>query len=865
VRRTRPPLAVEGLESRRLLTVTITEFPVPTANSFPLGITTGPDGNLWFTEQFVGKVGMINPTTHAIAEFLSPTVASQPTAITAGPDGNLWFTDQGGLSGGLIGMINPTTHAIAEFLTPASRSLPGGITTGPDGNLWFIENGANQVGMINPTTHAIAEFPIPTANSDPFGITTGSDGNLWFTEGAASANKIGMINPTTHAFAEFPVPTANSTPIDITTGPDGNLWFTESTGNKIGTMNPRTHAITEFTIPTANSVPVGITTGPDGNLWFTENAGDKIGLINPTTHAFAEFPVPNTSPTGGSLNLDLGITTGPDHNIWFPVPAASAIAQAVISAPSTVTVTGIPIAQVENAPFSGPVATFTPFFGSVAPAYSATIDWGDGTAPTAGTVTPGTNGQFVVNGTHTYTEEGHYPVKITVSFFNGSTTQVVGTGTTTATISEDFVVTNTNDSGPGSLRDLIDDLNGDGFGGTIVFHIPGPGPHVIHLLSPLSPVYEPVIIDGSTEPGFAGRPLVVLDGSAVPSGDGLDLYAAGSGVESLAIGGFRGGVGVVLQGPGVRFVESCYIGTDPTGTLPAPNYQGVLILGSSGNIVVANVISGNLSVGVQVFDNLNVTDPGQVWALPPAHASGNQIIDNFIGTDASGTLPLPNQQGVYINDAAGNLVSGNVVAANRSIGVQVLGEAATGNVVMNNWIGTDMTATRPLGNGLGVFVYAAPGNAVAANVLGFNPQGGVVVRPLSDGPEVQSVTFTRDAAGNLTGASILFTTYLDRARAQNPANYRVALLGANLAFLGTVPLGAPVYNAIQRSAFVPFARPVPAGTTIQLRVSGRGAGAITDRVGNPLAGISSPRIPGGSDFVATYRNGIASGGAAPRA
>jgi parallel beta-helix repeat protein len=312
-------------------------------------------------------------------------------------------------------------------------------------------------------------------------------------------------------------------------------------------------------------------------------------------------------------------------------------------------------------------------------------------------------------------------------------------------------------------------------------------------------------------------------------------------------------------------VESCFIGTDPSGALAAPNYQGVLILGSSGNILAGNVISGNLSVGVQVFDNLNVTDPGQVWALPPAHASGNQIFGNVIGTDASGTLPLGNQQGVYINDAAGNVVTGNVIAGNRTIGVQVLGEAATGNVVANNVVGTDLSGTRPLGNGVGVFVYAAPGNVVAGNVFAFNPQGNVVVRPLAAGPEVEHVAFTRDAAGNLTGAAIQFTTYLDLARAQNPANYRVALLGANLQFLGTVPLGAPGYSAIQRAVFVPFARPVPASAQIQLRISGRGLGAVTDRVGNPLAGITSPPVPGGSNFVAIYRNGIESRSTAPRA
>ena len=70
----------------------ITEFPLPTADSSPAGITTGPDGNLWFTE-WTNQIGMINPTTDAITEFPIPTAQSGPAAITTGPDGNLWFTE----------------------------------------------------------------------------------------------------------------------------------------------------------------------------------------------------------------------------------------------------------------------------------------------------------------------------------------------------------------------------------------------------------------------------------------------------------------------------------------------------------------------------------------------------------------------------------------------------------------------------------------------------------------------------------------------------------------------------------------------------------------------------------------------------
>jgi streptogramin lyase len=72
----------------------IMEFPIPTLNSNPDGITAGPDGALWFTETDGNKIGRIT-TSGVITEFPIPTSDSQPSSITVGPDGALWFTEFG--------------------------------------------------------------------------------------------------------------------------------------------------------------------------------------------------------------------------------------------------------------------------------------------------------------------------------------------------------------------------------------------------------------------------------------------------------------------------------------------------------------------------------------------------------------------------------------------------------------------------------------------------------------------------------------------------------------------------------------------------------------------------------------------------
>src|SRR5438128_2059168 len=72
--------------------VTFNEYPLPTGNSQPYGITGGPDGSLWFTEQLGNKIGRIT-TAGVITEFPIPTSGAYPGDIAAGPDGNLWFTE----------------------------------------------------------------------------------------------------------------------------------------------------------------------------------------------------------------------------------------------------------------------------------------------------------------------------------------------------------------------------------------------------------------------------------------------------------------------------------------------------------------------------------------------------------------------------------------------------------------------------------------------------------------------------------------------------------------------------------------------------------------------------------------------------
>jgi streptogramin lyase len=298
--------------------VIITEFPIPTPASAPVGITAGPDGNLWFTETSVDAIGRITPAGVVMEFSVGITPGSMPYEITAGPDGNLWFTES---NANQIGRITPA-GVVKEFPLPTGTT-PIGITAGPDGNLWFAEE-SGAIGRITTAGVVTAEFSAGiTPGSEPYGITAGPDGNLWFTE--LNAFNIGRIT-TTGTVTEFPYGSIGSdTAVSIAAGPDGNLWFTEFLGDKIGQITP-TGTVIEFTAGISpGSFPYGITAGPDGNLWFAEFGGSRIAQIT-LAGAIKEFSA-GISP--GSSPAD--ITTGPDGNLWFTENTGNRIGRATLS------------------------------------------------------------------------------------------------------------------------------------------------------------------------------------------------------------------------------------------------------------------------------------------------------------------------------------------------------------------------------------------------------------------------------------------------------------------------------------------------------------------------------------------------------
>ncbi len=147
----------------------------------------------------------------------------------------------------------------------------------------------------------------------------------------------------------------------------------------------------------------------------------------------------------------------------------------------------------------------------------------------------------------------------------------------TIALPDTFTVTNTIDGGSGSLRQAINDANGHVGLDMIVFSIPGGGVHTITPALPQLPsITSPVVIDGSTQPGFAGLPLIEISGATISNnGNGLVIDTGGSGstIRSLVIN--HGWSAAILLLTNNCVIDGCFLGTDPTGTIAFGNTQGI--------------------------------------------------------------------------------------------------------------------------------------------------------------------------------------------------------------------------------------------------------------------------------------------------
>jgi titin len=331
-----------------------------------------------------------------------------------------------------------------------------------------------------------------------------------------------------------------------------------------------------------------------------------------------------------------------------------------------------------------------------------------------------------------------------------------------------YVVTTTANSGAGSFFAALESANTNPGLDTITFNVSGTPPFTITPIDALPAVTDPVVIDGTTQPGYAGKPLVQLNGTN-SSAVGLRLLVGASTVRGLAINNFSAGALKLRSASNV--IQGCFIGTDVTGTNALGNGLG------SANPGIWVLSGGNL-IGGTSPGNRNVI-AGNYYGIYLQSAGTNLIQGNLIGVGASGTTGLGNvMEGIVINPGSGNLIGGptaaarNLISGNGDSGIYF--ENACSNLVQGNWIGPDASGSNALANVTdGITLVAANDNLITSNLVSGNAQAGI---------------FLLNAAGNLVAGNWIGTDTSGQAALSND-NSGVEISGAGGNLVGNTNPG----------------------------------------------------------------------------
>jgi len=364
-----------------------------------------------------------------------------------------------------------------------------------------------------------------------------------------------------------------------------------------------------------------------------------------------------------------------------------------------------------------------------------------------------------------------------------------------------YIVTNTNDTGAGSLRQAIADANAHLGLDSIDFNVPTTDRVLINVLTPLM-ITSPLLLDGATQALGKPEPPVILDrfggmgdiltlnsgadGSEVRNleirgANGPDVAAlriagaTGVKVAGNVIGGNPGQVGLneiglvvstsnnqiggftkeernIIGGNSVgllidsgafeNVIAGNYFGVDATGTGRLTNFSAGIVIQNGEN----NVIGGTTDTARNVIDS----SPAGIIFFKPSRA--NRIERNYIGTTPEGLAhpDLRNTQGIVLGGVGDNLVARNLISNN---GTGIVVAEGFGQIIQNNLIGVDPDAMRAVPNGTGISV-ANVTDVAELRIGGSFGEGNRICGNTDDGIFVNSTSVIH-IEGNIIGVNAI--------------------------------------------------------------------------------------------------------------
>jgi virginiamycin B lyase len=326
----------------------ITEFKIPTACTQPLGITTDPSGNVWFTESNTGNIGKFDPSTRNFTEYSNALWQKNEKAMMWGigyaSDGNLWYTDSGH---NLIWKFSPTDKKYASFnyvVTPGEKeSFPQMLITNGKEILVNDFVGKKLTSFnLDKVSSSIDYTTIPSPGNYNFtsAMAFDSSGKIWYTVWIyQKGGNLVRYDPQTGNKTEYNLPPGIFAPNGISVDKDGKLWLTDTASSLFFNFDPQTQHFTKFITPSPPQSTYGNSSGliktpisrlywnhfdDKGRIWFNEQVGNSIGFFDPMKNSLIEYLVPSKNSNWADCGplTDCGVAqildfTVDNDKVWF--------------------------------------------------------------------------------------------------------------------------------------------------------------------------------------------------------------------------------------------------------------------------------------------------------------------------------------------------------------------------------------------------------------------------------------------------------------------------------------------------------------------------------------------------------------------
>ena len=218
--------------------------------------------------------------------------------VAPAPDGTVWYSNQWS---GSVGNLDPKTGE-SKIYPLGRRSSPHGILMGPDGNLWILDGGQNAVIRLSSSDHKLTVFPLPQEeDADLNTAVFDHSGALWFT---GQNGFYGRLDPKTSKVRLWPAPVGFG-PYGIAVTPQGAIWFTNFACNYIAKIDPKTYQITVVKMPQQTATGSRrIWSDSKGNLWLATWATGELVRYDPAHKAWTGYKLPGWGPRAYSVYVD---------------------------------------------------------------------------------------------------------------------------------------------------------------------------------------------------------------------------------------------------------------------------------------------------------------------------------------------------------------------------------------------------------------------------------------------------------------------------------------------------------------------------------------------------------------------------------